>query len=148
MIWWDPSVLPEAPEGNFGLREEHALKGSAEQAAEGMARYQQWKTRREEAIASGSRPSLDVFAATESTALPEAFVCEVRLERIERTGSRPSGARFGSLVHQVLRAAPPRGGGAKRFSERRTSMPGCWAPVKKKWRHRWTPSKPRWHTRY
>ena len=100
VVWWDPGILKLAFESNFGLRQEEIL---AEGSEESGNRYREWKAARAEALASGSRPQFDVFTATEAREGPREFVCEVAVERVARPAQRPSGPRFGTLVHAVLR---------------------------------------------
>jgi ATP-dependent exoDNAse (exonuclease V) beta subunit len=51
----------------------------------------------------GRKPMLNMFVATEGFEPPPGYADRVRIEQVQRDGPRPSGARFGTLVHLVLR---------------------------------------------
>ncbi len=101
VVWWDPQLLKAAAKPNFGLTDEELLAGDDAQAAEGLARYQAWKSRREEEIAAASAPSVEILLATEAAAPAEEV--PVTIESLPLALDRPTGPRFGTLVHQVLR---------------------------------------------
>ncbi|MEE8587342.1 MAG: UvrD-helicase domain-containing protein, partial [Acidobacteriota bacterium] len=104
VVWWDPRLLKLGVEGNFGLRQEQILAedkgGKASQ--EGMHRYLEWKRRRREAVEAGRRPKFEVFTASEVEE-PPSWKFDIRLEMVQREEPRPSGKRFGTLVHTLLR---------------------------------------------
>jgi len=106
VVWWDPAALQLDVDVSFGLRGEEILKAEKEgedsRAAEGTAQYERWKSRRQQAVERGRIPSLRVFAATDIVEPPPGYAARVQVERVARAG-RPKGARFGSLVHLVLR---------------------------------------------
>ena len=54
-------------------------------------------------MSQGVRPSLNVFLATDGTEPPEGYADGIRVTRVPRAAGRPKGARFGTLVHLVLR---------------------------------------------
>jgi ATP-dependent helicase/nuclease subunit A len=72
---------------------------------EDVARFEEWRESKQAAIADASRPSLTVRIATERSIEPAGEVREVELVELERRIDRPSGARFGALVHAVLAVA-------------------------------------------
>ncbi len=104
VVWWDPAALKlEAPR-DFGLRQKHILApdsvvGAAE---EGEASYLEWSGRRVEAVEAGKQRSLDVRLASYAESGPDRQD-PVSVERVERASARPSGRRFGTLVHTVLK---------------------------------------------
>jgi ATP-dependent exoDNAse (exonuclease V) beta subunit len=100
VVWWDPKLLRLGVESNFGLRQEEVL---ADASPESVERYQAWKAARAGMIERGQRPQFQVFTPSESAAGPEDFECEITVEGTERQPGRPGGARFGSLVHGILR---------------------------------------------
>ncbi|MFQ5737420.1 MAG: UvrD-helicase domain-containing protein [Acidobacteriota bacterium] len=105
VVWWDPAVLNLGAEGHFGLREEEVLsedKGR-KTADQGLQQYLEWKERRAAALDRGGEPEFRVFTASEATALPENLSGSIEAEILERPEQRPSGRRFGTLVHTVLR---------------------------------------------
>src|SRR5262249_30280695 len=73
----------------------------------GRSRYHMWRTRRQQAIDTGSAPSLAVQQVTQrsrSGAAPK--LPEIDVVRLEPIAARPHGRRFGTLVHSVLASAP------------------------------------------
>jgi ATP-dependent exoDNAse (exonuclease V) beta subunit len=107
VVWWDPAILKLYVEPRMGLYHEDILsQDEAGRADASIQRYAQWKTDRAACVAKGSRRSVEVFIATDAPEPPTGYSDRVEIIRIPRTGMRPSGARFGSLVHGVLRDAP------------------------------------------
>jgi ATP-dependent helicase/nuclease subunit A len=105
-VWWDPKVLELGAQERVGLRQQRILEadegGAA--AAEGERVHAQWQAEREALLAAGAAPSCAVVPVT---ALAEERVAaapapEVRIESVAGRGARPSGRRFGTLVHAVL----------------------------------------------
>lgn len=102
VIWWDPAILNLQIEGSFGIRQEEILRDGPHTLS-GQIQYQSWKSNRQQSISRGCIPSLNVFAATDGIEPPADYVDRVQIERIHREKQRPTGARFGSLVHLILR---------------------------------------------
>jgi ATP-dependent exoDNAse (exonuclease V) beta subunit len=102
-VWWDPHALKLDREIESGLRSNDLLveDGNSAPAAAAHAR---WQEERRQAVESGARPSMRVETATaRSVRSPEASGAEVALESVgQREAGRPSGKRFGALVHAVL----------------------------------------------
>jgi ATP-dependent exoDNAse (exonuclease V) beta subunit len=46
---------------------------------------------------------MNVFVATDALEPPSGYSNRVQIERVARAGERPQGARFGTLVHQIMR---------------------------------------------
>lgn len=112
VVWWDPAILRLRAEISLGLRREEILVEDKDgQDTEGVRRYNDWKTSRQRSVERGLTASLDVFLATDAVEPPPGYSNRVQVERVRREGPRPKGARFGSLVHLVLRdvefTAPP-----------------------------------------
>jgi ATP-dependent exoDNAse (exonuclease V) beta subunit len=127
LVWWDPAVLDLDRTEAVGLRQERILAAdeAGTVAEEGVRAHAKWQEARRDALARGSRPSLDVrsvtaLAAAEAGAGAEAprpisleaprpvsleALRPVSLEEVstDRSG-RPGGKRFGTLVHAVLAA--------------------------------------------
>ncbi len=108
VVWWDPATLPAQPDDNFGLRQEEILAedDGGEVARQGMEQYERWRELRQEVLEEGAMPRFTVQAVTDlEEAPPEVAASPVRIETtgVERSGDRPSGARFGTLVHTLLR---------------------------------------------
>ncbi|MBM3728462.1 MAG: ATP-dependent deoxyribonuclease subunit A [Acidobacteria bacterium] len=102
VVWWDPAVLSLEAESDFGLRHEEILaEGPASAAAQ--SRFDSWREQREVVRARGAQPSMEIISPSLAAAGPEAFPCEVTRVRAGRRPGKPSGKRFGTLVHAVLR---------------------------------------------
>ena len=103
VVWWDPSKLKLGEEGDHGLRQEELLKddGGASSAA-----YHAWREQRAKIIEAASRPEFAVFLASQAPDAPPDPVLG-RSRRGEACLARgPTGRRFGTLVHAVLRDVP------------------------------------------
>ncbi len=100
VVWWDPTRLRRNVPPRMGLVKEGLL---VEGDTAGLERYRDWKRRRAETLQEGARKSLEVFTATEAPAAPEGF--PVEFQTIGKAAGRPSGRRFGALVHAILRDA-------------------------------------------
>ena len=132
VVWWDPHALHLDVEVPLGLqRQELIVKDVPEEIVlSGKARYEAWRDQRGAAIAAGERPSLRVRTVTEwaasATAGPKgpalrtddieprraspfgpAGIVEVDVVSLEESpAGRPSGPRYGRLVHATLAAVP------------------------------------------
>jgi ATP-dependent exoDNAse (exonuclease V) beta subunit len=97
-------------EENVGLRQQRILEAdeSGAEVARGQKAYAQWKEGRSTAIGKASRPTLKVQTVTAFAAgadLTEPSLAQIQLEKVLRAqAERPSGRRFGALVHAVLAA--------------------------------------------
>ena len=120
VVWWDPLLLDRRGEEKRGLRNEHLIAKDVDprEVAAARERYDAWVRWRADAIARGSVPSLRVMTVTEwAHAVIEAGANALTTAAIERAAAtvevieagvidsaRPSGARFGILVHAILAA--------------------------------------------
>jgi ATP-dependent exoDNAse (exonuclease V) beta subunit len=110
VAWWDPNALTLDVEENVGVRQQRILEAdeSGSQVARGEQSYNHWKEHRSATVAQASEPSIKVQTATAfaaGTALSDPDLARIQLEKISRAdGGRPSGRRFGALVHAVLAA--------------------------------------------
>ena len=121
VVWWDPAALHLDVEPPIGLRRQELIaKDVAPQVIdESTARYEAWRDERRAALARGRVPWLLVgtiteWAAAEDTGdmplfeggplegIPEADVITIGGD----VSARPSGARFGTLVHAALATVP------------------------------------------
>ena len=118
VVWWDPSVLRLDVEARFGIRQEELLsKDTPEQTVEAdLDRYGEWKRSNEEVVARAAAPSKVVQTAREHAEQPVASQDSeisdpspenaVEVIQLPFDADRPSGRRFGSLVHAVLATVP------------------------------------------
>ncbi|MDP2320568.1 MAG: UvrD-helicase domain-containing protein [Acidobacteriota bacterium] len=110
VVWWDPVLLDVPADDPRGLRRDDLISkdASATDVATDRARYDEWKERRAAVQAQGSAPSMIV---TTPTQLRESGddgrpVSAVVVEDASVRSPRPSGKRFGTLVHALLASVP------------------------------------------
>ncbi len=101
VVWWDPRTLTLALPANLGLRQEEILKGDQNEESPSLIAYREWKGQREKTIAAGEEKQFDIFTATEALESPGDIL--VRFATVEKAAGRSAGARFGTLVHTILR---------------------------------------------
>jgi ATP-dependent exoDNAse (exonuclease V) beta subunit len=113
VVWWDPRALKLGAEAPLGLRRpELIVKDVAPAIVDlGLAAYNSWRERRQRAIAAGSHSSVALRTVTQAAKICEESVPDLKLARVEiielpRAANRPSGRRFGTLVHAVLASVP------------------------------------------
>jgi ATP-dependent exoDNAse (exonuclease V) beta subunit len=113
VVWWDPALVDRRGDDTRGLRRDDLISKQARAAdvAEDRARYDKWQNDRAALNARASQPSLDVMTATEyvkdqSLRAGDAAAAVRIVSTAVRDQSRPSGRRFGVLVHALLAAAP------------------------------------------
>lgn len=113
VVWWDPNVLELGAEPPFGVRSPELLSKEVDQAVvdEDVARYRAWEERRRSLVTRAAEPTVRVTVATErARALAQrgrsARGGEIERVDLPRDKKRPSGKRFGTLVHSVLANAP------------------------------------------
>jgi len=120
LVWWDPLHVDGRGAERRGLRHEHLIgkDAPAEVVAADLTAYRDWRARLDTTLAQGQQPSLRVMGATEwahasaegTVALPESLEALARTVRVVDAGVfdpyRPTGARFGILVHALLAHVP------------------------------------------
>ncbi len=98
VVWWDPSTLQLGVRGEFGTNHEYLKKDEG-----GLAAYRAWREDREHVLERASHPEHDVFTASQSAEMPpQEIAVEFASTRVS-SETRPSGRRFGTLVHAVMR---------------------------------------------
>jgi ATP-dependent helicase/nuclease subunit A len=105
VVWFDPEVLTLATPKNEGVEFEEVLRGTAEQAAEGYERYREWSAARAARLEAGSAPRYRVAAAESMGAVEGAEEIAVETITLPPEAGRPSGRKFGRLVHDILQRA-------------------------------------------
>ena len=117
VVWWDPNspTLRLGVEAKFGIRQAELLSKDtpAPVVEQDLARYHAWRERRDRTVSDAATPSLRVLTVTE---LAERLVAnqmpapterdEPEVVELTHTQARPSGRRFGALVHSVLAVTP------------------------------------------
>ena len=104
VVWFDPAALPLDAGHGEGLENEQVLRGAPELAVEGIAKYQTWRTAREERLASGGVPRVRVTTAERLARCGDGEDIEVVTVTFDAGEGRPGGRRFGRIVHDVLEA--------------------------------------------
>ena len=125
IVWWDPATLNLEIEEAAPLQHQRLLEedDNGFAAATSARDYEGWVSTKAETIATASRPSIAIQTVTTAaraeavagTSAPETASAErseaasvpgeppVQIERLTPTSSeRPSGRRFGALVHAIL----------------------------------------------
>jgi ATP-dependent exoDNAse (exonuclease V) beta subunit len=107
VVWWDPLTLSLEREQQFGIRENELLYGAADAVVNAdEERYRKWRERRDRAVEVGARPTLPVETVTNLVVSGGGTDCDVEVVEIARDPQRPTGARFGSLVHATIASIP------------------------------------------
>jgi ATP-dependent exoDNAse (exonuclease V) beta subunit len=107
IVWWDPSCLALDVTRVYGLRREDLIEDPGrEVVAADRAVYDAWLSARARALETGAVPSVHVRPVTEWARERledgDAEARDVALIEAARDISRPSGPRFGTLVHATL----------------------------------------------
>jgi ATP-dependent exoDNAse (exonuclease V) beta subunit len=107
VVWWDPAALGLGAEPSFGVRQAELMSKEAdpELVAEDAERHRSWESARRRLLAEAAVPTLEVRTATDWAAAGGELP-EVELIEMPRAKKRPSGPRFGSLVHAALASVP------------------------------------------
>ncbi|HWP98914.1 MAG TPA: UvrD-helicase domain-containing protein, partial [Vicinamibacterales bacterium] len=112
VVWWDPHLVDTRAEPASGVRGPQlvAREAAADVVAAGRSAYEEWRGGLVTLIERATAPGVRVEAAT-TLARGEAAVEASDGARVEAIGvplpaERPSGPRFGTLVHAVLAVAP------------------------------------------
>jgi ATP-dependent exoDNAse (exonuclease V) beta subunit len=112
VVWWDPTVLKLNLQETTGIRQRKLLEADdgSGRSAESQQAYERWAAAKRAALDEASTPSIVVKAVTE-LAHEQAVVSAKRsdgalrvfVEQVPREPARPSGVRFGTLVHAIIR---------------------------------------------
>jgi ATP-dependent exoDNAse (exonuclease V) beta subunit len=105
VVWFDPKALRLNAPKNEGVANEQALSGTREQAEEGLRHYQAFRDRRTKRVADGSVKRYRVATAQTLSSASEAAGIPVEIVTLPAMKERPSGRRFGRVVHSILQHA-------------------------------------------
>jgi ATP-dependent exoDNAse (exonuclease V) beta subunit len=121
VVWWDPALLDRPGDDTRGLRRDDLIARDARPSdvVADRARYDTWRNQKAEVLQRAATPSLEVVTATDyvrsapeydlardaSPASPAQYA-NVTIDDCSVPGLRPSGRRFGVLVHVLLAAVP------------------------------------------
>jgi ATP-dependent helicase/nuclease subunit A len=109
VAWWDPRALTLNVPQSFGIRQEELLKESAdpEVLKKDLKCYESWRTRWANVRQQAAQPGV-IFRTVTAQARSESDFGElggdVKVIELPRDPDRPSGPRFGALVHAALAA--------------------------------------------
>ena len=114
VVWWDPRNLELKAEPPLGIRRsELIVKDVATRTVEaGLADYTRWRTLTDAAVADGGRRSIAAQTVTQWSKNVDAGgegdmkLPPVKIVEVAREADRPTGIRFGALVHAVLGTVP------------------------------------------
>ena len=110
VVWWDPRALTLDVDPQPGIRRQDLIEDPGRPALDADLRaYADWQRARAAAIEQGARPRLDVqtitaWAGRAGEGDGAAPASEVSVLDAAGGTPRPSGPRFGTLVHAVLAA--------------------------------------------
>jgi ATP-dependent exoDNAse (exonuclease V) beta subunit len=97
VAWWDPSALQLGVRSEFGTQHEMLIKDNG-----GLAAYCAWEAERERVLTEASHPEHDAFLASQATEEPPHKIAVSFESTKTPRAARPSGRRFGTLVHGVM----------------------------------------------
>ena len=112
IVWWDPRDLQLGAEAPLGIRKsELIVKDVLPKIVEdGLTDYQSWRSGRHTSTTEGAAPSIAAQTATAwakaRTGEPASELPRVEVIEISRDEGRPTGIRFGNLVHAALATIP------------------------------------------
>jgi ATP-dependent exoDNAse (exonuclease V) beta subunit len=104
VVWFDPAALSLDAAHGDGVENEQVLQGTAQQAAEGLRSYEEWRDRRLARIERGSAPSFRTDTV-ETLGRAAGTPTAVETVTLPMAAGRPSGRKFGRLVHDILQHA-------------------------------------------
>lgn len=117
VVWWDPGALATEIDDQAALRHQRILEVDPDgiAAAASEQNFARWKSEREALLTRASQPSILVQTVTSLARMEAAKASDsqsehttrahphVHVEMTERgDAERPSGRRFGTLVHTLL----------------------------------------------
>ena len=107
VVWWDPRALALDVSSGYGLRRDDLISkdGDPHEVAARLGAYRSWQADRDRAVTAARVPSINVRTATAlavEAGPPAATPTAIEVVDVPRAVDRPSGARFGTLVHATL----------------------------------------------
>jgi ATP-dependent exoDNAse (exonuclease V) beta subunit len=104
LVWWDPHTLDLNRAPVFGVGREDLLgKDAPADLVEADRRaYLDFYAQRDALLERGKVPWMNVSTATQVAAIEAEAAIDVTVIELPRLPDRPSGKRFGTLVHAVL----------------------------------------------
>lgn len=108
VVWWDVRRLELEREPAFGVRREDLLRRDAPVGAveEDLERYRQWAREKPADREQAARPRHIMQTVTERAEAMVDELAEVAMLEVPREPDRPTGSRFGEIVHAALSQVP------------------------------------------
>lgn len=108
VVWWDVRLLDIEREPAFGVRREDLLRKDAPVGAveEDLERYRQWAREKPADRERAARPRHSMQTVTERAEAMLDEPVDVPILEVLREADRPSGSRFGEIVHAALSQVP------------------------------------------
>ncbi len=104
-VWWDPRALTLDVRPQFGIRRQDLIEDPGPEVLEADRQtYRDWQHVRAAALERGAQPSIAVETVTEWARRAAADLPEPEVTVVDAASgiARPSGPRFGTLVHAIL----------------------------------------------
>uniref|UniRef100_Q02D20 DNA 3'-5' helicase n=1 Tax=Solibacter usitatus (strain Ellin6076) TaxID=234267 RepID=Q02D20_SOLUE len=105
VVWFDPLVAKRGAVSTEGVENEQVLNGTAQQAADGLRVYEEWRGKRAARIAEGGVPRIRTKVAQSVSRADEAAGIVVETVTLPGVAGRPGGRKFGLVVHEILQRA-------------------------------------------
>jgi ATP-dependent exoDNAse (exonuclease V) beta subunit len=105
VVWFDPQVLALKVAKAEGVENEQVLTGTREQTEEGLRLYREWQAARTRLIEQAAAPHYRVTLAESAPAAAEAGHIPVEIVTLPAAADRPTGRKFGRIVHDILQHA-------------------------------------------
>lgn len=105
VVWFDPAALALRMDRTDGVENEQVLNGTPGQAVEGLRLYREWQAARAQRIEAARSPQYRLAAAESAARVKEAEGIEVQVVTAPLEPSRPTGRKFGRVVHDILQYA-------------------------------------------
>lgn len=104
VVWWDVRLLDIEREPAFGVRREDLLRKDAPVGAveEDLERYRQWAREKPTDRERASKPRHIMQTVTERAEAMLDEAPDVTILEVPREPDRPTGSRFGEIVHATL----------------------------------------------
>ena len=107
VVWWDPQTLTSILPRPAGLRRHELLQeDNGGEATRSVERLEVWRTRGTTLRSRGSLQSVSLLSASDTEISPPGTPASVRAIELSSNAERPSGRRFGTLLHEVMQRIP------------------------------------------
>ena len=108
VVWWDVRLLDIGKEPAFGVRREDLLRKDAPVGAveEDLERYRQWAREKPADRDRAAKPRFLMQTVTDRSEVLVDEPAEVPILEVPQEAGRPTGSRFGEIVHATLSQVP------------------------------------------